>query len=131
MAVIAADDNHNLEDDPYGDSFGGITYILADCLDYGSIISALENKDFYATTGPKIFSLTSEQGTVSIKTSEAERIVFVTNNHHRKVVSSKNGESVTKADFVMTENDKWLRVEVVGFDGKRAFTRAFFTQEIL
>jgi hypothetical protein len=130
MAVIASDDNHNFEDDPYGDSFGGITYILADHLEYGSIINALENKDFYATTGPKIFSLSVEDGKLNVKTSDAERIVFITNNHHRKVVSSKNGEVITQAEFTATTKDSWVRVEVVDFKGKRAFTRAFFKKEL-
>jgi hypothetical protein len=107
-----------------------MTYILSDRLDYASIISALENKDFYATTGPRIFSLGVEEGTIRVKTDEAERILFITNNHHRKAVLSKSGEHVTQAEFTVSSKDKWVRVEVVGFDGKRAFTRAFSQDEL-
>ncbi|MBO5714653.1 MAG: PHP domain-containing protein, partial [Clostridia bacterium] len=64
---------------PKCDSFGGFTYILADSLDYDSIIKAMENKEFYASCGPQILSLTMENGTFNVKTSNAKLIFFVTN----------------------------------------------------
>ena len=130
MALIAADDNHNPTANPYHDSFGGVTYILADKLEYGAIIEALENRNFYASTGPKIYSLTVEEGTLSVKTDAAERIVFVTNNHHRKAVIAAAGETVSEAQFTMNPTDKWVRVEVVDERGRRAFTRGYRPEEI-
>lgn len=131
MAVVASDDNHNPTQNPYEDSFGGITYILADTFDYGGIINALEKRNFYASTGPQIFSLTVEKGALTVKTSEAERIVFVTNNHHRKAVYSTDGNPVLSAQFEVTDKEKWIRVEVVDFTGKRAFSRAYRIAELL
>ena len=98
MAVIAADDNHNAHDtnSPKCDSFGGFTYILADKLDYESIIKAMENKEFYASCGPQIFSLDCENGSFSVKTSNAKRIVFVTNSHNRAVFLANENEFVTE-----------------------------------
>lgn len=129
MFPIASDDNHN---PPNGvqDSFGGFTYILAKEFGYGGIISALENGDFYASTGPRIYSLVADNGELSVTTSPAERIMFITDNHHRKAFIAKENESVNKASFNMNPTDKWLRIEVVDDKGRRAFSRAFTFDEI-
>lgn len=131
MGLIAADDNHNVEPDPYDDSFGGVTYILADSFDYDGIINALDKHDFYASTGPNILSLVVENGTLTVKTSDAERIIFITNNHSRKVTRAKDETPVTFSQFTITDKEKWVRVEVVDFFGKRAFSRAFRIDELL
>lgn len=131
MGVICADDNHNSTNNPYWDAFGGMTYILADSLEYGEIIKALENRNFYASTGPRIFSLSAENGVLKVETSRAERILFVTNNHYRKAVRAKENETLTTAEFVVDERIKWVRVEVVDYEGKRAFSRAYRVKEIL
>lgn len=133
LGVIAADDNHNKypTDDPHCDSFGGVTYILADKLDYDTIIKAMENREFYASTGPRIYSLTSDNGTLRVKTSDAERIIFVTNGRHRKTEIARENETVANAEFEIGERDQWVRVEVVDHKGQRAFTRAFRIEEIL
>ena len=131
MGVICADDNHNSTENPYWDSFGGVTYILADRLEYGEIITAMENRSFYSSTGPRIFSLTADKGVLTVETSRAERILFVTNNHCRKAVRAKENESLMTAEFSVDERIKWVRVEVVDHEGKRAFTRAYRINEIL
>ncbi len=131
MALIAADDNHNARsvDDPRCDSFGGVTYILADRLDYTSIINALERKDFYASTGPQIFSLTVENGVFKVETTAAKRICFVTNCHKRGVTVAAKNERVTQGEFVVHEKVEWVYVEVTDVEGNKAYTRAFFKDE--
>ena len=131
LGVIAADDNHNFRDlnDAKQDSFGGFTYILSDRLDYGSIIKAMENKDFYASCGPQIFSLTMENGTLSVKTSNAKRIAFITNARHRGVFLAGDNEYVTEGTFTPIDKDNWVYVEVTDEKGKKAFSRAIFKDE--
>ena len=133
MGVLAVDDNHDFSPigHPHNDSFGGMTYILADRLDYASILEALERKNCYASTGPLIYGLSSEKGLLKVSTSEAERICFVTNTRHRGIVIAGEGESVSTAEFQLGETDQWVRVEVVDKFGKRAFSRAFFRDELI
>ena len=128
MGVIAADDNHNRVGE--SDAFGGVTYILAEALTYESILQALENREFYASTGPKIYSLSSENGELSIQSSAVERIIFVTDTRHRKAYIAPEGELITQARFTISSADKWVRVEVVDGKGCRAFTRAFQREEL-
>lgn len=132
MGVIAADDNHNVLplDDPASDSFGGATYIMAERLEYSSVIDALEKRNFYASTGPQIFSFTSENGLLTVKTSEAQGIWFVTNTKRRKACWAKEGEPLTTVTWEMNPEDSWVRVEVIDGQGKRAFTRAYTKEEI-
>ena len=131
MALIAADDNHNARsvDDPRCDSFGGITYILADKLDYENVITALENQEFYASCGPQIFSLLVEEGVMKVKTSPAKRICFVTNCHKRGITVSPKDESITQSEFVLHEKVEWVYVEIIDEVGNKAYSRAFFRDE--
>lgn len=131
LAVIAADDNHNGHDtdSPKCDSFGGFTYILADSLDYDCIIKAMENKEFYASCGPQILSLDFENGTFNVKTSNAKRIVFVTNSHNRATFLADKNEYVTEGTFTPIDKVEWVYVEVTDEFGKKAFSRAIFKDE--
>ena len=91
----------------------------------------MENRNFYASTGPRIFSLSADKGVLKVETSRAERILFVTNNHYRKAVRAKENEELTTAEFAVDERINWVRVEVVDYEGKRAFSRAYRVKEIL
>lgn len=132
MALIASDDNHNFNaiGHPKSDSFGGMTYILADKLDYESVINALENKNFYASCGPQIFSLTVDNGVLNVKTSPAKRICFVTNIRKRGVFFAKQNETINQAQFAFNEKTNWVYVMVTDEKGKNAYTRAFFREQL-
>ena len=131
MALIAADDNHNARsvDDPRCDSFGGITYILADKLDYESVITALEKQEFYASMGPQIFSLSVEDGVMKVETSPAKRIGFITDCHKRGLTIAPNGECITQSEFALHEKVEWVYVEIMDEAGNKAYSRAFFREE--
>lgn len=132
IGLLAVDDNHNFYSIGHSqnDSFGGATYIIAEQLDYDSIIRALEKQDFYASTGPLIYALEVENGLIKVRTSAAERICFMTNTRNRGIKIASIGETVYDAEFQLGETDKWVRVEVVDGEGKRAFSRAFFRNEL-
>ena len=128
MALIASDDNHDAYDanHPRCDSFGGITYILADSLDYDSIITALENKDFYASQGPQIFMLGVENNVLKVETSSATSIFFITNLRCRR---SSIGENLTELELELNDDIEWVYVVVTDKNGKSAYSRAYFKEE--
>ena len=94
-------------------------------------MQSLENKDFYASTGPIIHSLTFDGGTFHARTSDAERIIFVTNTRNRAITIAPENETVNEYWFNLGETDKWVRLEVVDKEGKRAFSRAYFRDELI
>jgi hypothetical protein len=127
LRCVAADDNHNYHpmDDPRSDSFGGFVMINADKLDHNSVISALENGDFYSSTGPLINELYMENGYVCVNCSEAKKIRFITNNRYGKVITASN-EPLCYADFKIDETTKWFRIEITDTCGETAYTNAYF-----
>lgn len=132
--AVAADDNHNRhpDDDPGCDSYGGYTVIASPSLKYEDIADALVNGRFYASTGnytekgPEILSLTYEDQTVRIRTSDARSIQIIYNTRSAGRRNAKTGESVNEAEFRIDSHAKWFRLVVTDAQGFKAYTNAYF-----
>lgn len=127
-----ADDNHNKFpiDHIDNDSLGSFTMILADKLEYGSIIEAMENKDFYASKGPQIHELSIVDGeTVHVECSPCEKLILFVGGKSTKRVYAENGEMITSADIPLPNKARFVRVSAYDKDGKSAVTRGFFPDE--
>ena len=125
------DDNHNVRSEPWlSDSFGAYTMILADSLRYSHIIGAMEKGDMYASTGPRIYELSYENGTVHIECSPASKICVF--NGSRKVYRSiaPTGETITSADIEVPGTAPYFRVSVLDNNWHRATTRGYFREEL-
>ena len=118
------DDNHSERD-----RFGGHTVILADKLDYASVIDALEKKNFYASTGPRIYEMKVEGNRVSLTTSPAERIQVYYGAKNILNAIAPAGETVTEASFEIPAGAKYLRASVRDGKGRSANSRGFFPDE--
>ncbi len=131
LCCVAADDNHNGRplDDLYSDSFGGYVMIKADKLQHEDIFSALENRNFYASTGPEINELYLEDEYIYIKTSPAKKIRLSTGNRFTSLVKAADGETVCEAKFKASKIYMYFRIEVVDENGKKAYTNAYFTED--
>ena len=128
----ACDDNHNAHpiDSPKCDSFGGWVQIDAPALEYSAIMNALIEGDFYASTGPEIYSLSVDEGKVKIKTSPATKISIIPQGRStRTVYGNSIGEEITEAEFALRPDDDYFRIRVEDKYGKKAYTRAYFTDE--
>lgn len=134
---IATDDNHNRHDDsdPACDSYGGYTVITAPELEYSQITKALVNGQFYSSTGdymhcgPEIKSLVFEDGKVKIKTSSVRSIQIIHNIRSCSCVNAENGKTINEAEFDVKEA-KWFRLVVTDTEGYKAYTNAYFTDEL-
>ena len=67
---------------------------------------------------------------MKVETSKAKRICFVTNCHKRGVFMASSGEFITQGEFPLSEKVKWVYVEVMDEAGKKAYSRAFFKDEL-
>jgi len=139
---IAADDAHGRADEPnFGDCFGGFVMVKADRLDYETIMKALENGDFYASSGPEIYSLSYYDGKLNVKCSPAARIIVNTDCRFAARVNAKD-KLLSEASIDISQ---WLgfsrkpehyvcrpyfRVTVVDAKGDRAWTRAYYLDDI-
>lgn len=130
----AGDDNHNKYPfgDPECDSFGGHTMILADTLEYGQILGALERNDCYATTGPRIHGISvcdGEEGKyVHVECSDAKQIYLFNGSKGVKHVTAREGV-LTSADFPLHPKARFIRVAVYDENGGVANSRGYFREE--
>lgn len=130
---IAADDNHNKfeEGHPRHNSFGGFIMIKADKLDYRTVIKALKAGNFYASTGALIDEIYIEDGKLVVCCPGAARVNFASSSRHGRAVIADPGEVVTRAEFPLSPNDTFFRIKVVDFNGKAAYSNAYFIEDYL
>lgn len=123
----AADDNHNVNpfDSPRTDSFGGWVMINAEKLEYGELMDALERGDFYASSGPEIYSLEKDGETVRVKCSPAVKINLITASRRHKRVMAQTDERICEAEFVVDESDSLFRIRVTDENGNHAYTQYY------
>jgi len=134
LFCIATDDNHN----PYpldsykSDSFGGFTMINCEKLDYKSVIEAMENGNFYSSTGPEIYELYYEDGYVHIKCSPAAEICLTTLGRRGERVASDDKKPICEASFkIDKELYGMIRLVVIDEKGEKAYTNAYFTDDFI
>ena len=130
---VAGDDNHNMRPpkDRKSDSFGTFTVIKAKKLEYNELTSALVNGDCYASQAPEIDSIWYEDGYVHIKTSPCRKICMNTGigRADMEIAESKDAP-VTEATFKVNESDVYVRFSLTDMQGRRAYSRGYFTDEM-
>jgi len=94
-----------------------------------AVIEALENGDFYASTGPQILELSLADDRVSIKCSPAKRIMAHLSPKKALSVYNSDGSPVTEGNFEIPENVPFIYFSVIAEDGTAARTRAFRREE--
>ncbi|MBQ2743167.1 MAG: PHP domain-containing protein [Oscillospiraceae bacterium] len=127
LYCIATDDNHNRPKKP--DSFGGFTMIKAEKLTYEGITTSLLKGNFYASEGPLIEELYLEDGQVHIATSPAQAI-FITKPGKNVAIRKEEGKLISGACFDVEADDIYFFITVVGKNGEKAYTNAYFTEDL-
>lgn len=132
---IMADDNHNLRNakkiglselDRWDTSFGGFVQIKAPDLKYDTIISALENGDFYASQGPEIHELyIKDDNTLHISCSPVKSIAVITAERRGRSHWSRT-ETFTEADFELRGAEDFIIVEITDKNGRHAVSQAYY-----
>lgn len=128
---VATDDNHNAGgfEGPRTDSFGGWTMILADKLSYGDIINSLEAGDFYATTGPEIYSIelddSGEEGIIKIECSPASKAYLITQGRRNARFFTEDESPFTEATFKLYPQDVKFRIRVDDEFGNSAWSQIY------
>lgn len=123
----ACDDSHNRHpfDSVYCDSFGGWVCINAETLTYESIMNALQNGDFYASSGPRIDSLVRDGNKVTVKCSACRSISYITRGRRKTSVIAESTDGITEATFEIRDTDGYFRLRLEDNKGKRAYTQAY------
>lgn len=125
--VTACDDNHNNINGDNPDMFGGFTVISAPSLSYENIITALENGNFYASTGPLLKEYYEEDGYLCI-TSETPLKCVRMMSDCRVVgyVAGKNGEPIYTARFAKSSDCIYQRIEAEDMSGGKLWLNPYY-----
>lgn len=133
---LAGDDSHDTE------SICCFTMIKADALRYDSVMKALENGDFYSSSGPEFTELYIEDGVLHVGCKKTWRIEVTTD---RRECFKKQGENYSEIDGAVfdlngyvershltdeTYKNSYFRVTAIDEHGNTAYTRAYFLTEI-
>ena len=132
LGCHAGDDNHN-KDAAVSDSCGWYTVFLSDALDYASIVRAMDEKNFYASNGPRIHEISVLDGddgkTVHVECSPASKAFLHFGSKTPRFYRLPKGETAGSFDFPLHENAAYFRVAVYDEEGNVANSRGFFRDE--
>lgn len=128
----ANDDNHNSLESRYSDMFGGFTMLCSKSLKYSDIISALETGSFYASEGPIIKELYVEENRLCVLSeTPLSSIRMLSGNRYVDFIRNKDGSPVNSGSFKIVRESKYMRLELIGMSGRRAYTNAYFCDSLI
>lgn len=138
---VAADDLHH-RDNPHKIA-GGWVMIGAEKLEYDTVLAAMARGDLYASTGAEIHGITVSDGILSVDCSPAHCIKITTHCRRGGGHFLPEDGQTTLAHCELDLND-WLkiwqedgqenafvRVEIIGPENKKAYSRAYRLKELL
>ena len=136
LCPVAADDSHHLYE-----VGGGWVMIGAEELTYESVVKAMEQGDVYASSGPKIHSVTVDGNTLRITCSRAANVAYITNGRENDRRFGSRIKPLTAAEFDLTKwkegiTEEWrekafFRLCVTDRNGKKAWTRAYYLKDLV
>ena len=138
VVLSCTDDAHTLIH-----MFGGFVVVSAKSLAYDDVFTALKNKDLYSSTGPAIEEIYLEDGLLYVKSSPATRIVLSSDRRYTDYVMNNDGTLITEAKFDLNgymestlkcgpdPSKAYIRITVNDENGRSAYSRAYFLDELL
>ena len=124
--AVASDDNHNKRDD----SFGGFVMIKAKELKYDTIMQALFNGSFYASTGPEFDEIYIDNNEIHIYCSSVSSINLTTDCRISKCIYAQNGNTINEAIIPLDFECNYFRITIKDSFGNYAYTNPFFIKEL-
>ena len=133
MFAVATDGNRNERplSSERSDSLGAFTMIDAESPKYSDIAKALSEGRFYASEGPEIKSLWIKGDSLNIRCSPADRIILSAGRRAVRSFYANENEPLTAATFKIFSQDIFVRILVIDKEGKKAYTRAYYLDEIM
>lgn len=120
---IAGDDNHG-----YKECGRAFTMICAKSLSYDALIEGLTKGDCYASEAPKILELSLEGNQFLLRTDRPCRAVLLSEGRHIRECDFTESAAL---EFKPSSAGRYIRFELRDKEGKRAFTRAYDTSELM
>lgn len=123
VPCVAGDDSHHYE----GEHLRAFTMVNAQALTRNAIMDALDRGNFYASMGPRFYSIEyiPEEGLVSVECSRDVRtVVFLSDtpwpSHACQRIDGSGG-----AQYHLMPSDSYVRVELIDEEGRKAWCSPF------
>ncbi len=117
ILAVAVDDTHRGRD-----IFMGWTMIKAESLTVEAVMEALRTGCYYSSCGPVIEDLRLEDRKVVLRCSPVVEVHFVCASWRGHSLYADGGEEMTRAEFALKEDARFVRLEVVDREGNRAWS---------
>lgn len=117
LSAMAADDSHWYK----SDAIGGWTWVYAADKTQEAVLDALRAGKFYASRGPRIFDVKRDGNVFSVD-CDGGTVVFLSNACW---ASGRVFENSAHAEYTAQAHERWIRIEVVGKDGRKAWTSVY------
>ena len=124
LNVFATDDDHTKND-----FFLGYTVMYPEKFDYESVFACIKSGACYASTGARTRGLAVDGNKVYLGVENARKVRFSTDAREGRLCVADD-KPLTEAVFELGEYAEYFRVTVEDLDGKKAWTRAYFKDEI-
>lgn len=124
--AVAADDNHN--GGVFDDAFGGFIMVNAENLTHDAIIKAILAGNYYSSSGPEIYCCEKTDSKIHIECSPVERINIIVGGSVGAGVTfiAENGKTLSQAEYNLTGEEKYIRVECRDQRGCTAWTNPIY-----
>lgn len=134
---VCADDSHSRVD-----CGGGYLWVNADSLTYENVVDSLMKGNFYASEGPVIKEFSIDGDKVHVECSEAVGITVVTERRSIRNARGTGDAPITSADLDLSKYladtkaaaylpwRPFVRLEITDAAGKKAYTRAYYLDEL-
>ena len=120
---VAGDDNHLPEE--IGRCF---TMIKAEHLSYDALIRALKLGHYYVSEGPRILELFLENGRFTLRTDSPCTVTLLAESRHIRFAENTDCADL---EFKPSSADRYVRFEVKDAMGKKAYTGAYLTKDLI
>jgi len=128
MFAVAADDSHYYSES-IPDVFGG--YVMVPCreLSRQGITAALRDGEFYASCGPEIKDMRVEAGVLIISCSPSQAVRLVSNIGFAPTLYAHK-KPLTNLEWKIDMSLRYVRPEIIGLDGKKAWGQPIFMDDL-
>jgi len=132
MFGIASDDSHEHDKNwaipEYG---GGWIQVQAAALTHYDIVNNMKAGYYYSSSGPEIYDLRVENGSLKIECSPCKFIMFKAFPQRGPFLGNYvTAAPLTQAYMTVDEDMKYIRVECIDFDGKVAWSNPVFVEDL-
>lgn len=123
---LAGDDSHrqSAPGAPGYEYFRSFTVLKAEELSYKALIKALDQGDFYASTGPMFHNLWLEDGILHVECSPVAGVYVHGQRYSHRAALVEGGDVIRSADLdvrKLCEDSRYIFVQIVDTQGRRAW----------